>query len=187
MWFLILFCKDLGLQKASYCEMNLQSSFQENLYWFISALESKLCSFAGQGKTARAGYIGHVTHLANQLVNLPYREIVAECKEKSEKWDEWSNHTLRDRNNAEDTLQWGCGRPQSTTVASISSSEEMDGSIKEILTFRVFPDFFTHFHTLSSLSYLSYILSFPPFLLFRLHLCIALFQPKIHARSFSIL
>ena len=78
--------------------------------------------------------MGHITHLGNQLASLAERQIIAEALAKSEKWSEWVDQTLSGLNRAEDTMQWGCGRPQRPSLASLQSSDELED---ETLTFKV--------------------------------------------------
>lgn len=65
------------------------------------------------GKRApRAGNLGHITRIANKLVQLRNSQsrIQAYLQENSE-WNEWQTTVLQERNAAENVYRWACGRP----------------------------------------------------------------------------
>lgn len=65
------------------------------------------------GKRApRAGNLGHITRIANKLVQLRNSQscIQAYLQENSE-WNEWQTTVLQERNAVENVYRWACGRP----------------------------------------------------------------------------
>ncbi|XP_059288401.1 uncharacterized protein LOC132041702 isoform X2 [Lycium ferocissimum] len=62
----------------------------------------------------RIGNIGHVTRLANKLVQLGNNNngIQSRLQENSE-WIDWQTNILQKRNALENVFQWACGRPTS--------------------------------------------------------------------------
>lgn len=65
------------------------------------------------GKRApRAGNLGHITRIANKLVQLRNSQsrIQAYLQENSE-WNEWQMTVLQERNAVENVYRWACGRP----------------------------------------------------------------------------
>ncbi|KAI4322271.1 hypothetical protein L6164_021982 [Bauhinia variegata] len=65
------------------------------------------------GKRApRVGNIGHITRIANKLVNLENNQgcIQAYLQENSE-WNGWRATILQERNVVENVQHWACGRP----------------------------------------------------------------------------
>ncbi|XP_073307586.1 uncharacterized protein [Primulina huaijiensis] len=68
-----------------------------------------------EGRTPpRIGNIGHLTRIANKLVQLGNnnREIQALMEENSD-WIDWKTSVLLNRNAVENVFQWTCGRPNS--------------------------------------------------------------------------
>ncbi|KAK1261120.1 hypothetical protein QJS04_geneDACA002427 [Acorus gramineus] len=63
-------------------------------------------------KPPRAGYVGHITRIANQLVQHGNEIdfIHAHLQEKVE-WIDWQTNTLQERNTVENVYRWACGRP----------------------------------------------------------------------------
>ncbi|XP_033510152.1 uncharacterized protein [Nicotiana tomentosiformis] len=62
----------------------------------------------------RIGNIGHVTRIANKLVQLRNNNngIQSRLQENSE-WVDWQTNVLQKRNAMENVFQWACGRPTS--------------------------------------------------------------------------
>ncbi|KAM3361708.1 serine/threonine-protein phosphatase 6 regulatory subunit 3 [Capsicum galapagoense] len=62
----------------------------------------------------RIGNIGHMTRIANKLVQLGNNNnsIQSRLQENSE-WIDWQTNTLQKRNAVENVFQWTCGRPTS--------------------------------------------------------------------------
>nr|XP_004233174.1 serine/threonine-protein phosphatase 6 regulatory subunit 3 isoform X2 [Solanum lycopersicum] len=68
-----------------------------------------------EGRTPpRIGNIGHVTRIANKLVQLGNNNngIQSRLQENSE-WIDWQTNILQKRNAVENVFQWACGRPTS--------------------------------------------------------------------------
>ncbi|KAF8408786.1 hypothetical protein HHK36_004855 [Tetracentron sinense] len=58
----------------------------------------------------RIGNIGHLTRIANKLVQLGNNnsQIQAHLQENTE-WIDWHTHILLKRNTVENVYQWACG------------------------------------------------------------------------------
>ncbi|XP_043688957.1 serine/threonine-protein phosphatase 6 regulatory subunit 2-like [Telopea speciosissima] len=66
-----------------------------------------------EGKSPpRIGNIGHITHIANKLVQLggSNSQVQAYLQENAE-WVDWHANVLLKRNTMENVYQWACGRP----------------------------------------------------------------------------
>ncbi|PIN15055.1 SAP family cell cycle dependent phosphatase-associated protein [Handroanthus impetiginosus] len=73
----------------------------------------------------RAGYLGHLTRIANKLVQLGNSDnrIQTQLKENSE-WNEWQTTVLQERNTIENVSRWACGRPTALQDRTRESDEE---------------------------------------------------------------
>lgn len=67
---------------------------------------------AADKKLPRAGNLGHVTRIANKIVQLGQgnRSIQTYIQENGE-WNEWHATVLQERNVVENVYRWACGRP----------------------------------------------------------------------------
>ncbi|CAH8367514.1 unnamed protein product [Eruca vesicaria subsp. sativa] len=65
------------------------------------------------GKQApRVGNIGHISRIANKLVQLSTNsDLIKTVLEEHNEWGEWEANTLHDRNAVENVYRWVCGRP----------------------------------------------------------------------------
>ena len=73
----------------------------------------------------RAGYMGHITALANKLSAMAEkRSGVAAALEASAEWGRWRASVLQPRNEREDVNRWACGRPSTQEMASRAASAE---------------------------------------------------------------
>ncbi|CAA7030967.1 unnamed protein product [Microthlaspi erraticum] len=65
------------------------------------------------GKQApRVGNIGHISRIANKLVQLSSNSNqIKTLLEEHNEWGEWEANTLHDRNTVENVYRWVCGRP----------------------------------------------------------------------------
>lgn len=79
-----------------------------------------------EGRTLlRAGYMGHITALANKLSAMAdKRSGVAAALEASAEWAQWRASVLQPRNEREDVNRWACGRPSTQEMASRAASAE---------------------------------------------------------------
>ncbi|CAN4080275.1 unnamed protein product [Withania somnifera] len=73
----------------------------------------------------RIGNIGHVTRIANKLVQLGNNNngIQSRLQENSE-WIDWQTNILQKRNAVENVFQWTCGRPTSLHDRMRDSDED---------------------------------------------------------------
>ncbi len=79
---------------------------------------------AGERRPVRAGYMGHVTALANKLGEVGTRRpAVTEALRGSRAWAAWLQRVLRPRNELENVMRWACGRPSPADLAGADSDE----------------------------------------------------------------
>ena len=79
---------------------------------------------AGERKPLRAGYMGHVSALANKMGEVGTRRpAVAEALRGSRAWQDWLKRVLRPRNELENVMRWACGRPSAVDLAGADSDE----------------------------------------------------------------
>lgn len=78
----------------------------------LAANPNKLTVPADGKPSPRIGNIGHITRIANKLVQLGdiNSNIQAYLQENSE-WVDWHTNVLTKRNAVENVFQWACGRP----------------------------------------------------------------------------
>ena len=73
----------------------------------------------------RAGYMGHVTALANKLSAVAEeRPVIAGALGGSAQWAAWRDAVLQPRNEFEDINRWACGRPSTQEMASRAASQD---------------------------------------------------------------
>ena len=73
----------------------------------------------------RAGYMGHITALANKLSAMAdKRSGAAAALEASAEWAQWRASVLQPRNEREDVNRWACGRPSTQEMASRAASAD---------------------------------------------------------------
>ncbi|KAL3833706.1 hypothetical protein ACJIZ3_008442 [Penstemon smallii] len=80
---------------------------------FSLAIDKSKPTVPSEGRSPpRIGNIGHLTHIANKLVQLgnSNSEIQTFLQENSD-WVDWQTNVLLKRNAVENVLQWACGRP----------------------------------------------------------------------------
>ncbi|CAA0812002.1 SIT4 phosphatase-associated family protein [Striga hermonthica] len=86
--------------------------------------ENNLPTKPASGKHApRAGYFGHLTRIANKLVQLGNSVIETHLQENSE-WNEWQKTVLQERGMIENVYRWACGRPTALQDRTRDSDEE---------------------------------------------------------------
>ncbi|KAK9834883.1 hypothetical protein WJX81_006337 [Elliptochloris bilobata] len=79
---------------------------------------------AGERKPLRAGYMGHISALANKMGEVGTRRpAVAEALRGSRAWGSWLQRVLRPRNELENVMRWACGRPSAADLAGADSDE----------------------------------------------------------------
>ncbi|CAA0832289.1 SIT4 phosphatase-associated family protein [Striga hermonthica] len=83
-------------------------------------------TIAAEGRSPpRIGNIGHLTRIANKLVQLgnSNSEIHTVLQGNSD-WVDWQNNVLLKRNTVENVLQWACGRPTALQDRTRDSDED---------------------------------------------------------------
>ncbi|GER33541.1 SIT4 phosphatase-associated family protein [Striga asiatica] len=71
--------------------------------------EQSIPTKPASGKHApRAGYFGHLTRIANKLVQLGNSVVQTHLQENSE-WNEWQKTVLQERGMIENVYRWACG------------------------------------------------------------------------------
>ncbi|KAL0436905.1 UNVERIFIED_CONTAM: Ubiquitin-like protein 5 [Sesamum radiatum] len=73
----------------------------------------------------RAGYFGHLTRIANKLIQLGNSDsrIQRHFQENNE-WSAWQTTVLQERNMVENVYRWACGRPSALQDRTRDSDEE---------------------------------------------------------------
>jgi len=70
----------------------------------------------------RAGYLGHVTQIANLIVGAAaQQQAVADTLAGDDAWRRFVGGALQRRNEVEDVSRWECGRPTSTEMGDMGS------------------------------------------------------------------
>ncbi|GBF89982.1 hypothetical protein Rsub_02688 [Raphidocelis subcapitata] len=70
----------------------------------------------------RAGYLGHVTRMANLLIDAASQKpAVADALAADEAWAAFAAGELQRRNEIEDVTHWECGRPTSAEMGELGS------------------------------------------------------------------
>ncbi|GER33088.1 SIT4 phosphatase-associated family protein [Striga asiatica] len=86
--------------------------------------EINLPTKPASGKHApRGGYFGHLTRIANKLVQLGNSVVQTHLQENSE-WNEWRTTVLQERSTIENVYRWACGRPTALQDRTRDSDEE---------------------------------------------------------------
>ncbi|XP_049408894.1 uncharacterized protein LOC125872223 [Solanum stenotomum] len=91
----------------------------------VSGSESQP-TFPATGKQApRLGNIGHLTRIANKLVQLGSDDNrIRGHLEKNMEWSDWHTTVLQERNTLENVYRWACGRPTALLDRTRDSDEE---------------------------------------------------------------
>ncbi|XP_004241276.1 uncharacterized protein [Solanum lycopersicum] len=91
----------------------------------VSGSESQP-TFPATGKQApRLGNIGHLTRIANKLVQLGSNDNrIRGHLEKNMEWSDWHTTVLQERNTLENVYRWACGRPTALLDRTRDSDEE---------------------------------------------------------------
>ncbi|KAK4719882.1 hypothetical protein R3W88_018220 [Solanum pinnatisectum] len=91
----------------------------------VSGSESQP-TFPATGKQApRLGNIGHLTRIANKLVQLGSNDNrIRGYLEKNMGWSDWHTTVLQERNTLENVYRWACGRPTALLDRTRDSDEE---------------------------------------------------------------
>ncbi|GLU02494.1 hypothetical protein SLE2022_197430 [Rubroshorea leprosula] len=78
------------------------------------------------GKCApRAGNIGHITRIANKLVQVASSNSrIQTCLQENSEWNGWQSSVLQQRNVVENVYRWACGRPTALQDRTRDSDED---------------------------------------------------------------
>ncbi|CAI9268493.1 unnamed protein product [Lactuca saligna] len=92
---------------------------------FLSGELNQPTSLASGRNPLRVGNIGHITRIANKIMQLGNTDtrIQMHIQESSE-WNEWQATALQDRNMVENVYRWACGRPTSIHDRNRDSDED---------------------------------------------------------------
>ncbi|KAL3653028.1 hypothetical protein CASFOL_002709 [Castilleja foliolosa] len=71
----------------------------------------------------RVGYFGHLTRIANKLIQMGNTAVQKHLQENSE-WNEWRTTVLQERGMIENVYRWACGRPTALQDRTRDSDEE---------------------------------------------------------------
>ncbi|KAL8511910.1 hypothetical protein ACS0TY_018376 [Phlomoides rotata] len=105
--------KNRQLVEHILCECNLVGKILEAEKNFTLAVDASKPTVPAEGRSPpRIGSIGHLTRIANKLVQLgnSNTEIQKLLQENSD-WVDWQTNVLLKRNMLENVSQWACGRP----------------------------------------------------------------------------
>ncbi|CAA6662442.1 unnamed protein product [Spirodela intermedia] len=80
-----------------------------SLFYFF--LQHPTLSASGRN-SPRSGNIGHITRIANKLVQLSSRnDQIQSYLQENDEWVDWQRNVLHERNAVENVYRWACGRP----------------------------------------------------------------------------
>ncbi|XP_047325671.1 serine/threonine-protein phosphatase 6 regulatory subunit 3 [Impatiens glandulifera] len=96
---------------------------EKNLFLVVEPAEPTI---PAEGKEPpRIGNIGHITRIANKIVQLGCSNSnILEHLQKNSEWDEWHTNILSKRNAVENVHHWGCGRPNSVQDRTRDSDDD---------------------------------------------------------------
>ncbi|KAH6826236.1 SIT4 phosphatase-associated family protein [Perilla frutescens var. hirtella] len=94
-------------------ECNLVGKILEAENNFTLAADESKPTVCAEGKLPpRIGNIGHLTRIANKLVQLANSDSETQkFLQENSNWVEWQTNVLLKRNTVENVFQWACGRP----------------------------------------------------------------------------
>lgn len=73
----------------------------------------------------KAGYVGHLTRIANKLCHLAANNHYLQAfLQENQKWMDWETTVLSSRNSVENVYQWACGRPTTVHERTMDSDED---------------------------------------------------------------
>eukprot|EP00268_Persea_americana_P004482 TRINITY_DN1142_c0_g1_i1.p1 TRINITY_DN1142_c0_g1~~TRINITY_DN1142_c0_g1_i1.p1 ORF type:complete len:859 (-),score=207.16 TRINITY_DN1142_c0_g1_i1:383-2959(-) len=76
-------------------------------------------------RSPRTGNLGHITRIANKLVQLGNsNEHIRAYIRGNDEWTEWQANVLHERNNLENVHRWACGRPTALQERTRDSDED---------------------------------------------------------------
>ncbi|KAK9810880.1 hypothetical protein WJX73_005157 [Symbiochloris irregularis] len=78
-------------------------------------------------------WMGHITRMGNKLAEAAGNSPdIAAALGSSKQWPEWSEAVLKPRNDRENVMQWGCGRPSHTERMSSMDREPEAGLLQDL-------------------------------------------------------
>ncbi|CAA2980174.1 serine threonine- phosphatase 6 regulatory subunit 3-like [Olea europaea subsp. europaea] len=107
-------------------DCNLTGKILEAEKNFTLAVDVNRPTVPAEGRSPpRIGYIGHITRMANKLIQLgnDNNDIQTILQENGE-WVEWQTNILLKRNMVENVFQWACGRPTSLRDRTRDSDDD---------------------------------------------------------------
>ncbi|CAA0823755.1 SIT4 phosphatase-associated family protein [Striga hermonthica] len=107
-------------------ECNLIGRILEAERNFTLTVDTSKPTIAAEGRSPpRIGIFGHLTRIANKLVQLANSnsEIQTYLQENSD-WVDWQTNVLLKRNTVENVFQWACGRPTALLDRTRDSDED---------------------------------------------------------------
>uniref|UniRef100_A0A1D1Y0D9 Serine/threonine-protein phosphatase 6 regulatory subunit 3 n=1 Tax=Anthurium amnicola TaxID=1678845 RepID=A0A1D1Y0D9_9ARAE len=82
-------------------------------------------TFCAEGRSPpRIGNIGHITRIANKLIQLGNDSTLQSYLQDNNEWTDWHTNVLLKRNAVENVYQWACGRPAALHDRSRDSDDE---------------------------------------------------------------
>ncbi|XP_014518364.1 serine/threonine-protein phosphatase 6 regulatory subunit 3 [Vigna radiata var. radiata] len=93
---------------------------------FTLEADTTKATIPAEGKSApRIGCIGHLTRIANKLVQLGNNNtVIQEHLQGNSDWTDWYLGVLSNRNAVENVYQWACGRPTALHDRNRDSDED---------------------------------------------------------------
>ncbi|XP_017436389.1 uncharacterized protein LOC108342954 isoform X2 [Vigna angularis] len=93
---------------------------------FTLEADTNKATIPAEGKSApRIGCIGHLTRIANKLVQLGNNNtVIQEHLQGNSDWTDWYLGVLSNRNAVENVYQWACGRPTALHDRNRDSDED---------------------------------------------------------------
>ncbi|WVY94500.1 hypothetical protein V8G54_033588 [Vigna mungo] len=93
---------------------------------FTLEADTNKATIPAEGKSApRIGCIGHLTRIANKLVQLGNNNtVIQEHLQGNSDWTDWYSGVLSNRNAVENVYQWACGRPTALHDRNRDSDED---------------------------------------------------------------
>ncbi|ONK70694.1 uncharacterized protein A4U43_C04F550 [Asparagus officinalis] len=89
----------------------------------LSTDSNLLTKPAAGGRPPRAGYVGHITRIANKLIQVGNcNDHIQKYLQENAEWSDWQTNVLQERNTVENVYRWACGRP--TTMQERRESDE---------------------------------------------------------------
>ncbi|KAJ6809621.1 serine/threonine-protein phosphatase 6 regulatory subunit 3-like isoform X1 [Iris pallida] len=106
------------------CKM-VEKFLQADKHPTLSPDSNRLTKPAAGRQPPRCGYIGHITRIANKLVQLgSCNEHIQTYLQDNSEWISWQTNVLQERNAVENVYRWACGRPTSLQERTRDSDDD---------------------------------------------------------------